>query len=90
MRTSGDKKERLPIKNDEESSLVAEGGLFHDPLGGVNKEKTSHAAAWLRHFLFPFLHSASGCRTKNKKAGYFVPGFFFVAEGGFEPPTFGL
>jgi hypothetical protein len=27
MRTSGDKKERLPIKNDEESSLVAEGAL---------------------------------------------------------------
>jgi hypothetical protein len=27
MRTSGDKKEKLPIKNDEESSLVAEGAL---------------------------------------------------------------
>jgi hypothetical protein len=26
MRTSGDKKEKLPIKNDEESSLVAESG----------------------------------------------------------------
>ena len=42
-------------------------------------------------FLFPFLRLASGRRPKNKKA---LPtnrqGFFFVAEGGFEPPTFGL
>jgi hypothetical protein len=35
MRTSGIKKEKLPIKNDEESSSVAEGGLFHDPFGGA-------------------------------------------------------
>jgi hypothetical protein len=31
MRTSGDRKEKLPFNSDEESSLVAEGGLFHDP-----------------------------------------------------------
>ena len=34
MRTSGDKKEKLPIKNDEESSLVAEGG-FEPPTFGL-------------------------------------------------------
>ncbi len=34
MRTSGVKKEKLPIKNDEKSSLVAEEGLFHDPFLG--------------------------------------------------------
>jgi len=31
-------------------------------------------------FLFPSLRLASGLRAENKKAGYFVPGFFFVAE----------
>ena len=39
MRTSGDIKEKLPIKNDEESSLVAEGGLFHDPFVGCLTKK---------------------------------------------------
>jgi site-specific DNA recombinase len=34
MRTSGDIKEKLPIKNDEESSLVAEGG-FEPPTFGL-------------------------------------------------------
>jgi hypothetical protein len=34
MRTLGDKKERLPIKNDEESSLVAEEG-FEPPTFGL-------------------------------------------------------
>jgi len=33
MKTSDDKKEKLPIKNDEVSSIVAEGGLFYDPWG---------------------------------------------------------
>jgi hypothetical protein len=32
MRTSGDKKEKLSIKNDEESSLETEGGLFDSSL----------------------------------------------------------
>ena len=31
-------------------------------------------------FLFPYLRLACGRRSENKKAGYFVPGFFFVAE----------
>jgi hypothetical protein len=35
MRTLGDIKENLPIKNDEESSLVAEEGLFHNRFGGA-------------------------------------------------------
>ena len=34
MKTSGDRKEKLPIKNDEESSLVAEGG-FEPPTFGL-------------------------------------------------------
>jgi site-specific DNA recombinase len=34
MRTSGDKKEKLPINSDEESSLVAEGG-FEPPTFGL-------------------------------------------------------
>jgi hypothetical protein len=38
-RISGDGKEKLPIKNDEESSLVAEEGLFYDPFWVLNKEK---------------------------------------------------
>jgi len=35
MRTPGDKKEKLPIKIDEESSLLEEGGLLRDPLWGA-------------------------------------------------------
>ena len=49
--------------------------------GLLNKEKASPADAGLPAFLFPSLRLASGHRPENKKAGYFVPGFFFVAEG---------
>jgi hypothetical protein len=53
MRTSGDKKEILPIKNDEESSLVAEGGLFYDPLWITAQVKIPASAFGVcRFFLF--------------------------------------
>jgi hypothetical protein len=39
IRTSGNIKEKLPIKNDEESSLVVEAGLFHDPFLGCSPRK---------------------------------------------------
>jgi hypothetical protein len=62
-----------------------------DPLRVLNKEKPCSADALLRAFLFPALRLASGLRSENKKALLLSQqGFFFVAEGGFEPPTFGL
>jgi len=60
-----------------------EEGLFHDPFW-VTAQRKSHAMLRIAAaFLFPFLCIASERRTENKKAGYFVPGFFFVAEGVF-------
>ena len=35
MRSSEGMKEKLPIKNDEESSILTDGGLFHDPFWGA-------------------------------------------------------
>ncbi len=61
-----------------------------DPLGVSAQRKSRAVLRTSTAFLFPSLRLASGRRSENKKAGYFVPGFFFVAEGGFEPPTFGL
>jgi len=45
MVTSEDKKEKLPIKNDEE-----EGGLFHDPFLD-NSQRKSLASAFNKIFL---------------------------------------
>ena len=46
--------------------------------------KPAISAKW-RNMRDPF-----GGSSPKKKPGTFVPGFYFVAEGGFEPPTFGL
>jgi hypothetical protein len=54
------------------------------------KKKQRYAAHSFGFFVFILLQKQAFDESENKKAGYFVPGFFFVAEGGFEPPTFGL
>jgi site-specific DNA recombinase len=88
MRTSGDKKEKLPIKNDEDGGRIAR--FARVPLR-ITAQRKSHAMLRIAAaFLFPFLRIASESRTENKKAWYFRTWLFFVAEGGFEPPTFGL
>jgi hypothetical protein len=57
----------------------------------LNTEKASLASRGFRLFLFLSLPKASFYRSINKKAlAHFRQGFFGVAEGGFEPPTFGL
>ncbi len=63
-----------------------------DPLEITAQRKSLVAPlARLRAFLFPSLQEASFLRSENKKALLLSQqGFSFVAEGGFEPPTFGL
>jgi hypothetical protein len=56
----------------------------------LTKKKPRCATHSFGIFVFILLQKQAFDEFENKKAGYFVPGFFFVAEGGFEPPTFGL
>ncbi len=80
--------------------FVAEGGLLASLvflLGVLNTEKALSRLRREKAFLFLSLAVCRRCmqrlhaRAINKKA---LPinrqGFFGVAEGGFEPPTFGL
>ena len=57
----------------------------------LHKENPCSLLRRLRAFLFLSLTQTSLVRAKNKNPHRFRDqGFFFVAEGGFEPPTFGL
>ncbi len=60
--------------------------------GGTYKEKPDLLTQVLRLFLFLSLQKASFLRSINKKSRVCLrpTWLFFVAEGGFEPPTFGL
>jgi hypothetical protein len=61
-------------------------------LGELNKEKALlPQGRELRALLFSSLRKSSFSRSENNKALlHSQQGFIFVAEGGFEPPTFGL
>ena len=63
-----------------------------DPqMEALTKKKPCPAKAGLRPFFFLPFPEASFRRVIKKKALLLSQqGLFFVAEGGFEPPTFGL
>ena len=63
-----------------------------DPLGitAQRKSPSTLRVAWVFLFLHFRIQTAFNAQFEIKNPGALRQGFFFVAEGGFEPPTFGL
>ena len=93
----------LTVRADNEKSpgasrqgffFVAEGGLFYDPLWITAQRKNPgillRRLPGLFYFFTHVFKLRLMLRSKQKTPALSHQGFFFVAEGGFEPPTFGL